>query len=196
MDGLYRLPFIELDSPTARRPASDDKALAAAVFGVARQPKRAHSDANTGRKRLFQFQRCARFRSHAAPFSHLHRRITNLPHRQPSGGCHTISITLGMIDRIPWPTASTAVAGRSFPGPAGTDDMPANRSPGGDRPCGPRPDPHQARRLRANCIRRANAAGLRPFRRLGESRRVGHTAALLRRRSSGATGLIADTTGK
>ena len=118
--------------------------------------------------------------------SHSPTTVRRMPHyfdHSCHGCAHTIVDRLGRRCRTLVP-----------PGAAGADDTPANRSPAGDRPRGPRRDPLQARpALKGERI----AFGGRAWRvcLLGESRRVGHPAALLRRRSSGATGLIAGATG-
>lgn len=79
MDSLNGLPVIKLNAPTARRAFPDDDTLAVAVFGVSRSSVRAHSDSITGRERLFGFQQCVSFGTHAAPFPHLRRHAVKSP---------------------------------------------------------------------------------------------------------------------
>ena len=64
VNGLDTAPLIKFYPPTAWGSSRNDKSMAVTIFGMARSPPCAHSDAITQRQRMVRFHQCVRFGAH------------------------------------------------------------------------------------------------------------------------------------
>ena len=93
VNGLDAAPFIKFYPPTAWGSSPNDKSMAVTIFGMARSPPRAHSDAITQRQRMGRIHQCVRFGTHVPGYFRLFPRAEF--HRSTSTiRCYRLSLLL------------------------------------------------------------------------------------------------------
>src|ERR1700676_4700255 len=93
VNGLDAAPFIKFDPPTAWGSSANYRSMAVTIFGMARSPPYAHSDAITQRQRMVRLHQSVRFGTHVPRYFRLFPRAEF--HRSTSTiRCYRLSLLL------------------------------------------------------------------------------------------------------